>query len=214
MKELLNVLQRQLDQVTKTRFSLSDVDPQEMVSMLSACYNAEVVKRRVQMLNDSVTSERIAKVAKWLSGNNKTGLLLYGETCGTGKTVMGNAICSLVNYMFDSPYSNERKYVYRTSAINLVKVYSNNQDLYNRIVSQELLFIDDLGAEPANLKIYGNEFSPVTELLYNRYDRQCWTIVTSNLSDEHIRERYGARIDDRIREMFDRIYFQGKSYRK
>jgi DNA replication protein DnaC len=166
------------------------------------------------MLNDSVTSERIAKVAKWLSGNNKTGLLLYGETCGTGKTVMGNAICSLVNYMFDSPYSNERKYVYRTSAINLVKVYSNNQDLYNRIVSQELLFIDDLGAEPANIKIYGNEFSPVTELLYNRYDRQCWTIVTSNLSDEHIRERYGARIDDRIREMFDKIYFQGKSYRK
>ena len=35
-----------------------------------------------------------------------------------------------------------------------------------------------------------------------------WAVV------QQLKERYGTRIDDRLREMFDRILFQGKSYRK
>lgn len=166
------------------------------------------------MIQDGTTEERVRKAAKWLSGKHKTGLLIYGAACGTGKTTLANAMCNLVNYLFDSVYSQDRKTVYRTSAINLVKMYSDNPEQYKRMVSQELLFVDDLGTEPVNIKIYGNEFSPVTELLYNRYDWQRWTIVTSNLSDEQLKERYGTRIDDRLREMFDRILFQGNSYRK
>ena len=214
MEGLLSLLNRQLYQATTTRFSLADRDPKELEDMLLTCYQAEVVKRRMQMILDSTTEERVRKAAKWLSGKHKTGLLIYGAACGTGKSTLANAMCNLVNYLFDSVYSEERKVVYRTSAINLVKMYSDNPEQYKRMVSQELLFVDDLGTEPVNIKIYGNEFSPVTELLYNRYDRQRWTIVTSNLSDEQLKERYGTRIDDRLREMFDRILFQGKSYRK
>ena len=214
MEGLLSLLNRQVHQATQARFSLANVDPVELENMLLTCYKAEVVKRRMEMLQDQTTEERVKKAAKWLSGKHKLGLLMYGAACGTGKTTLANAMCTLINYMFDSVYSQDRKTVYRTSAINLVKMYSESPDQYNRMVNQELLFVDDLGTEPVNIKIYGNEFSPVTELLYNRYDRQRWTIVTSNLSDEQLRERYGARIDDRIKEMFDKIHFQGKSYRK
>lgn len=214
MEGLLSLLNRQVHQAITTRFSLADRDPKELEDMLLTCYKAEVVKRRMQMIQDSTTEERVRKAAKWLSGKHKTGLLIYGAACGTGKTTLANAMCNLVNYLFDSVYSQDRKTVYRTSAINLVKMYSDNPEQYKRMVSQELLFVDDLGTEPVNIKIYGNEFSPVTELLYNRYDWQRWTIVTSNLSDEQLKERYGTRIDDRLREMFDRILFQGKSYRK
>lgn len=214
MEGLLSLLNRQVHQAITTRFSLADRDPKELEDMLLTCYKAEVVKRRMQMIQDGTTEERVRKAAKWLSGKHKTGLLIYGAACGTGKTTLANAMCNLVNYLFDSVYSQDRKTVYRTSAINLVKMYSDNPEQYKRMVSQELLFVDDLGTEPVNIKIYGNEFSPVTELLYNRYDWQRWTIVTSNLSDEQLKERYGTRIDDRLREMFDRILFQGKSYRK
>ena len=214
MEGLLSLLNRQVHQAITTRFSLADRDPKELEDMLLTCYKAEVVKRSMQMIQDSTTEERVRKAAKWLSGKHKTGLLIYGAACGTGKTTLANAMCNLVNYLFDSVYSQDRKTVYRTSAINLVKMYSDNPEQYKRMVSQELLFVDDLGTEPVNIKIYGNEFSPVTELLYNRYDWQRWTIVTSNLSDEQLKERYGTRIDDRLREMFDRILFQGKSYRK
>lgn len=213
MEGLLSLLNRQIHQHTTTRFKVSDIDSSELSDMLLTCYKAEVVKRNMQMLQDSATEERVTKVAKWLSGKHKAGLMLYGSACGTGKTTLANAVCTLVNYLFDSPYSQERKSVFKTTAINLVKMYSDSPEQYKRVVNQELLFIDDLGTEPASIKIYGNEFSPVTELLYNRYDRQMWTLVTSNLSNEQIKERYGARIDDRLREMFDKIHFAGKSYR-
>ena len=210
----MNLLNRQVHQVTATRFSLADKDPEELEDMLLTCYKAEVMKRKGRMIQDKATEDRVRKAAKWLLGKNRSGLFLYGAACGTGKTTLANAMCTLVNYIFDSVFSSERKTVYRTTAINLVKMYSDNPEQYKRLANQELLFVDDLGTEPASIKIYGNEFSPVTELIYNRYEKQQWTIVTSNLSDEQIKERYGARIDDRIREMFDKIHFQGQSYRK
>ena len=40
------------------------------------------------------------------------------------------------------------------------------------------------------------------------------TIITSNLDDEGIEQRYGARITDRFEEMFDRISFDNESYRR
>ena len=78
----------------------------------------------------------------------------------------------------------------------------------------EMLFIDDMGIEPSTVKSWGNELSPVTELLYFRYDKQLFTLVTSNLNDEQLSKWYGSRILDRFNEMFDRVYFTGKSYRK
>ncbi len=214
MGELMRLLNQQINQRTATRFRISDIDPNELTNMLFNCYKAEVIKRNANFVQDKATEDRIRKAAKWLQGNNKIGLMLYGSSCGTGKTTLANAISNLVNYIYDSPFSSERKTVYRVSALNLVKFYSENPDQYKRFVTQELLFIDDMGTEPASVKIYGNECSPVTELLYTRYDRMSWTIITSNLSDAQIRERYGDRIDDRLKEMFDRMHFQGKSYRK
>lgn len=214
MESLVALLNNQVQQHTQIRFNLNNIDIKELEIMLLKCYHAEVMKRRMNFIQDNITQERIIKAAKWLQGNNKTGLMLYGAACGTGKTTLANAMCTLVNYLFGSVYYNERKVVAKTDAIKLVKLYSEHPDLYNKLVNEELLFIDDLGTELTNVKIYGNEFSPVTELLYSRYDRLRWTIVTSNLSDEEIKSRYGERIDDRLREMFDKLHFEGESYRK
>ena len=214
MEELAQVLRVQVNQATQTRFRLSDVDRDQATQMLYSCYKAEVVKRRMEFIDDDVTRDRIQKAAKWLTGDFKPGLLMYGEACGTGKTTLGYAISNLVNFLYSSVYIQYRKVVYRTTSLHIAKLYQESQERYNGLINQELLFIDDIGTEPANIKIYGNEFSPVTELLYNRYDRQKWTLATSNLSDAQLAERYGARIDDRIKEMFERMHFQGKSYRK
>ncbi|MCS2960509.1 hypothetical protein NXV12_04270 [Bacteroides thetaiotaomicron] len=54
----------------------------------------------------------------------------------------------------------------------------------------------------------------VTELIYARYDRQLFTIATSNLADEEFGDRYGERIADRMEEMFERLHYSQKSYRK
>ena len=85
---------------------------------------------------------------------------------------------------------------------------------YAKIDDAPMLIIDDMGCEPATVKHYGTEATPVADAIFRRYDRMQLTIITSNLDDEGIEQRYGARITDRFEEMFDRISFDNESYRR
>ena len=40
------------------------------------------------------------------------------------------------------------------------------------------------------------------------------TIITTNLADDKILDRYGPRMMDRVKEMFSILRFKGDSYRK
>ncbi len=181
--------------------------------MLMMFYQQEVVKRRVQFTNDAITQQKIRQAAKWLTGNYKVGLLLYG-TVGSGKSTLARAICNMIGVLYQSSFSSERKQVYRVSALDLAKNVADDPALFNKLKSIDMLFVDDIGTEPASVKSWGNEFSPVTELIYARYDRQLFTLATSNLKESDFSERYGERIADRLDEMFERIHYSNKSYRK
>ncbi len=177
------------------------------------CYQSEVERRCMKYIPDENTLLKIGKAAKWLCGNHKFGLLLYGSV-GSGKSTLARAICNLIGILYGSNSSLDRKGVYRLSALTLAKSMADDPGFAPKIKNQELLFIDDVGTEPASVKSWGNEFSPVTELLYARYDKQLFTIATSNLADEEFSERYGNRISDRMEEMFERLHYSQKSYRK
>lgn len=149
--------------------------------------------------------EHIQKVAKWLSGDFKAGLLLYG-TIGSGKTTLMN---SVIRYLtITEPRLRLSKY----SAIDIAKKYQKGEG--DIVQNAKLLFIDDLGEEPLFVKDYGNEISPLVQVLYNRYDRRQFTVITTNKTEQEIKEIYGERIADRFKEMFDRIFFNNQSFRK
>lgn len=59
----------------------------------------------------------------------------------------------------------------------------------------------------------GNVVGPIVELLTKRYDEQLFTIMTTNLTPEGIRKRYGDRIADRLNEMTIVIPFKNPTYR-
>ena len=189
------------------KFSEADVD-----NFLLMAYSKEVEDRRSTAILDEATREKIAKAAKWLTGDYKPGLLLYGGV-GNGKTTLAKAICRTIGILYDSAYSTDRKGVCRISALEVAK-QASNIEAFTRLKSQELLFIDDLGTEPANIKSWGNDISPVTELLYSRYDKLQFTLITSNLNDEELQERYGLRIADRMAEMFEKLHYSNRSYRR
>lgn len=181
--------------------------------MLYLCYKAEVVKRGVEFLDDAQTKERLTKAAKWLCRECKPGLMLYGKI-GSGKTTLARAIVQLIGVLYNSIYPDEKKYIYKVSSLDLGKDVTN-EDKFGRIKREEMLFIDDVGIEPSTVKVYGNELSPMTEIIYSRYDSRKLTIVTSNLRGDEFRQRYGDRIGDRLLEMFDTIEFnQTLSYRR
>ena len=183
--------------------------------MLGMCYQAEVERRRVQYVADQMTQERIGKAAKWLCGNHKPGLMLYGRV-GSGKSTLARAIVRLIGFLYDRYEMGDRRCsVTCCSALDLSRVVSEDVAKLNQFKYTKLLFLDDMGMEPAVVKHWGNEYTPVVELLYYRYDFQKFTIITSNLRGDEFRERYGDRIGDRMLEMFDTIEFnQTLSYRK
>jgi DNA replication protein DnaC len=100
------------------------------------------------------------------------------------------------------------------SALELADIAKNQPERFDYIKKAELLAIDDVGTEPSVVKVWGNEISPFVDTIYYRYDRQKFTIMTSNLSAEDLADKYGERIADRFTEMFDRIAFENYSYRK
>ena len=170
---------------------------------------------------DPGTAARIAKAARWLTGDHRPGLLLYG-TVGSGKSTLARAICELIGILHDSPLRSERLAVARTSAPELVELKAarevraaaDSEELFARLRGAPMLLIDDLGVEATAVRSWGNCLTPVIDLLYYRYDRRLFTIVTSNLDQEAIEATYGVRIADRMAEMFDRIGHAGPSYRR
>jgi len=180
--------------------------------MLRECYISEVQKRGLIFKEDRHTAEHLDKAAKWLAGNFKIGLILYG-TVGNGKSTLSRAISRLIDLLYESPYSNERKFVISVSALELANISKNEPERFENLKKAELLAIDDVGVEPSIIKVWGNEISPFVDTIYYRYDRQLFTIMTSNLNAEELANKYGERIADRFTEMFDKIPFENHTYR-
>ena len=76
-----------------------------------------------------------------------------------------------------------------------------------------MLGIDDLGTEPSEVMDYGNVYTPVIDLLTKRYEEQLFTIITTNLTPQQIREHYDDRIADRLNEMVEKKVFKNGTYR-
>lgn len=181
--------------------------------MLTDCYRAEMQKRGVCNNLDEITTERIGKVSRWLVNGNKPGLMLFG-TVGNGKTTMAGAVCTMIGIIHDSAFQSECKSVRKITAPGLVELKLTDEVKYESLKNAEMLFVDDLGTESVSVKSYGNEMTPVIDLLYHRYDRQLFTILTSNLTRAGIGELYGERLADRFNELFDAIAYTNPSYRK
>lgn len=187
----------------------------DVPEMLTACYIHEVEKRGRTFQDDEATRQHIASVAKWLvGGSHKPGLFLYGNP-GNGKTTLARSISSLIRLLYDNEYRYEdRKGVVTVSALQLTEEAKQEEGARMKLYrTTELLHIDDVGTEPTSLKVWGNEVSPLTDILYSRYDKMLFTVITSNLYEEDIFKRYGGRIADRFREMFDLLSFDNSSYR-
>lgn len=203
--------QRKSKQASK-RFKITDYKEPIVKDMLIRCYRSEVAQRRVVFIDDEGTQNNISKASKWLTGDYKVGLILYGGV-GNGKTTLARSICELIAILFNASEWTETGVV-KVSALELSKMIIDTPDKYKKLKETELLFIDDIGTEPTCVKSWGNECSPLTELIYSRYDNQLFTLATSNLNDVELKERYGLRISDRLNEMFEKVYFPGSSYRK
>ena len=210
-------LQTPQQAISLTTFRVDRVVYEDLRDMIEQAYRHEIVRRNGRVEWTSDIEKKISTATKWLINGKKPGLLLFGSI-GSGKTTLARAIMRTINYLYYSVYRDQRKEIAEISALNLVKLLATgekpDEESFLRFQKREMLFIDDLGLEPAAIKNYGNEILPVVDLLYYRHDRMLFTICTSNLDMEGLEEKYGKRTGSRFYEMFNRIGFTNEDYRK
>jgi len=136
------------------------------------------------------------------------GLLITGK-CGTGKTLLFNIFKKIIQHSplmaFSMTSSNRVVGEYDTKGSQSLKPYMTRKYLF-----------DDFGSENKG-KHYGKDEEVFTTLLEERYinfqDNGLKTHLTSNLTINQIRQRYGDRVHSRLFEMFNIIVLDGHDRR-
>lgn len=233
-KELLTALTQPMEEEARGlptyRLPLSSY---EAMALLRAAYLREVEERMPGTTLDEVTFTRIDKVAHWLVKDNKAhkpSLLLYGDK-GTGKTTLLRAIKRMICRVREH-YSESLKHRYRLSpeevkeaefwqyniatptlmpTIDVIDLEKAQLQLLKRC---QLLLLDDLGVEPTIVKNYGTERAYIVDILNHRYEHRMATVISTNLDEVGIASIYGDRTEDRIKEICNKINYEGDSYRR
>lgn len=182
---------------------------------LLAAVQAEVAYRRRTFSMTDALSEQIGRMAAWLTGDSSKFAAALCGGCGNGKTTFVKAFQNLLGYL-NIPAPNGHGKVWGLRICNAQEIASIARTDYSAFLTLAripMLAIDDAGIEPLEVMEYGNVVNPIVELLTKRYDEQLFTFMTTNLTPDGIRKRYGDRIADRLNEMAVVIPFKNPTYR-
>lgn len=183
---------------------------EQATQMLRAAYQAQVASRgRKPELMVNI-EPAIQTCARWLTDSStKPGLILQGNV-GTGKTTLLYAIKMVVEAM-----DQKKRKMEIEGASAMVKTFLQDIKRFDAWAYTPLLGIDDLGTEAVSVKDYGNDKTPMGDLLLERYKRLPFTIITTNLTKKQLLETYGERVESRLSEWCGFMAFGTKTdYRK
>ncbi|RUT78013.1 hypothetical protein [Ancylomarina longa] len=141
---------------------------------------------------------------KFFKGNLNKGIRLFGEV-GTGKIMILKILCEFMLHA--------NKIIAQYSACYVNNIFERRLTKKERLLVSPL-FIDDIGTEQPQINVFGTIKQPIYEILNQRYlDKRFLMFVTTNLSPSQIEERYGDRVRNRLKEMFNVMSMQGESRR-
>ena len=194
----------------------------------------ERIGQKRKYLIDEYNEKEIEQILKW-SYNDKSfevgnfslkkGLLILGNV-GSGKTMF----LKILENSKINPYvyitEDKVKLDYQLGGVKKISQYGYNSyeiDLSKeqkvRDVNKPIVYcFDEFGDGEKIIDHFGTKIDVMRKIIMDRYDEffdnGLRTIISTNLTMEQIKERYGSRIEDRFNELFNRIIFKGKSRRK
>ena len=148
---------------------------------------------------DPVWLPEYNEIVDWATDNKGRGLLVKGN-CGLGKTLIcGKILPVLINF-------------YCHKVVNPVNAQKLNTDLDN-VLLRHIIYIDDIGTEGMSIK-YGDKRLAFAELVDEAEKKGKLLMITTNLNDKELSEKYGERVLDRLHAITKSILITGKSFRK
>jgi len=164
----------------------------------------DIMRRGGDPQDEEHFKNAIVVTAKWLAAGEErpSGLVFFG-TPGTGKTTILRAICTLVSRQTNLAPA----FLTAKKATQVCTVGRSD------LVDNTFLLLDDIGAEETDVKQWGTTFSPIPEIIAERYDNGRTTVYTTNLDDDALRAKYGDRIIGRMYENCLWVPFDGPGFR-
>lgn len=186
----------------------------EFREILEDCYRSSVVQRGGTFQVEPV-SGALDLISDFLTATNhkEFGVCLLGSV-GNGKTTLVKALQRVINALNSlEMFSDTSTGIVIVDARDMAEYAKGNRQEFERLKRKSLLAIEDFGREAAEMLNYGNTVYPLAELIEYRYAERLFTVLTTNLTPQIIRERYGERVADRLREMVVSIPFTASSFR-
>lgn len=137
--------------------------------------------------------------------------LLFTGNTGLGKTYLTNCIANEL-------LKKGKTVLYQTAPVMLDSIVDyrfgkNNEFNYNDLLNVDLLIIDDLGTESSNNMKFAELFNILNTRLLNQNNRITKTIISTNLSLNHLFKTYDERIFSRLVGYYNICRFFGEDLR-
>jgi len=135
-------------------------------------------------------------ICDWLTDNEGKGLLILGN-CSLGKTFMVRYVLPAILLKYSS---------------RVLKSFDLNRDNIDEILKKKICGLDDIGTEDVRNE-YGTKRLAFAEIVDNAEKNSNILIITTNLTGEDIKHRYGIRIYDRLLAITKRVVVSGEGER-
>ena len=139
------------------------------------------------------------RIAEWMTDNRGRGLLCFGN-CGRGKTL----VCGRVLPLVLNHYCRKVVSCYDAQQLNART---------DEVKSRHIVYVDDIGTEAVSVK-YGERRMAFPELADEAEKKGKLLLLTTNLSLDDLKDKYGERTVDRLRAITKTVLFSGESLRR
>ncbi len=155
------------------------------------------------------TLKKCYNYAEGFTTNSKS-LLFYGSV-GLGKTHVSRAMGKIIiDKGFDVFYIPFTTLSQKLENAKFRKSDESYEDFISPVLNCELLILDDVGAEFSS----AFSISLLYEIVNSRLIGNKPTIISTNLNDEMLAERYGERTASRLVCSYDVLLFKGSDIRR
>lgn len=167
-------------------------------------------------INDSVLKRINDVVGFFDNPKGKFGLLLCGGK-GNGKSTLAETIKQFIivssRKSLINPKASRVAFIDAKSMVLGLLESDDRRNEIDELCRDKYLIMDDIGAEPSELMVFGNNLDPIGTIIKKRYSNHLFTIITTNLTPTQLKMKYGELISDRLKEMMLIIPFTDDSFR-
>lgn len=148
-----------------------------------------------------MVTKAIERAAHWLVNPERVSLKILG-TPGTGKTTLLFAIREFIyRHNQTQPFGRPGLCIHPALMIADAFLHADANFDLRRATLIPVLAIDDVGVEPTEVKYYGSELRPITDIILHRSNENKPTIIVSNFGESDFLNKYGERVFDRLKDM-------------